>query len=73
MRESESRVKDRESRESGRKREIGRNQEGARFGARGGKVEYRSGIHMYVGRGYNVFKLREKGLYLPAEGYIGDG
>lgn len=34
--------------------------------------EYRSDIHMYVGRGYNVFKLREKGLYLPREGYIGD-
>lgn len=24
--------------------------------------KYRSDIHMYVGRGYNVFKLREKGL-----------
>lgn len=24
--------------------------------------KYRSDIHMYVGLGYNVFKLREKGL-----------
>lgn len=59
-------------REKGDTEEPGRSASTWERTGRGRGEEYRSDIHMYVGRGYNVFKLREKGLYLPREGYIGD-
>ena len=43
-------------------------------GGRGGEEteKYRSDIHMYIGLGYNVFKLRGKGLGLALYISIGD-